>query len=142
MQAILASMDPSLLEDTFLFVNVTTAGSEIARCASLIAQLRPISTVQEAEGLSLIVSETNLASLPDEQKGEIKVETEAPMRMISLTVHSALTMCGLSAALSRKMADAEISCNIVAGFYHDHLFVDAARAQDAMVLLEAMKNGD
>ena len=40
------------------------------------------------------------------------------------------------------MADAEISCNIVAGFYHDHLFVDAARAQDAMAVLAAMKNGD
>ena len=49
-------------------------------------------------------------------------------------------MCGLTAVLSTKLAAEGISCNIVAGTYHDHLFVDAARAQEAIGFIYDIQN--
>ncbi len=51
---------------------------------------------------------------------------------ITLEVHSALEAVGLTAAFSRALADHTISCNVVAGYYHDHIFVPKERANDAI----------
>ena len=109
--------------------------------------LRPVSMVMEKEGLSLIVPSYELRSEGEDayfpliaSRMKSKVEKDAPMRMISLNVHSSLQMCGLTAYLSTIMAQADISCNMVAGFYHDHMFVDAKRAEDAMQILEEARD--
>ena len=47
-------------------------------------------------------------------------------------------MCGLTAVLSTKLAAEGISCNVVAGTYHDHLFVDASRAEEAMDFIQGI----
>ncbi|MDH7638870.1 ACT domain-containing protein [Sphingomonas oryzagri] len=57
---------------------------------------------------------------------------------ISLSVHSSLSAVGLSAALARALADKDISCNIVAGYHHDHLFVPWPRRHDAMAALATL----
>jgi hypothetical protein len=51
---------------------------------------------------------------------------------ISLTVHSDLEAVGLTAALAKALAEAGISANVVAGWYHDHIFVPWARRHDAL----------
>ena len=55
---------------------------------------------------------------------------------ITLTVHSSLEAVGLTAAFSKALAEKGISCNVVAAFYHDHLFV---RQQDAAAAMETLK---
>ena len=57
---------------------------------------------------------------------------------ITLTVHSALDAVGLTAAFASALGDAGISCNVVAGYYHDHLFVGRADAQRAMGVLHKL----
>lgn len=54
---------------------------------------------------------------------------------ITLTVHSSLDAVGLTAAVSKKLSDRKISANIVAGFYHDHIFVPAEKADLALKAL-------
>ena len=133
---ILCTMQPTLQPETFVFVSVSKENAEAFSLTKLIVALEPKSTVWEHEGLSLIVEESKAAEFQKTCKCEYNEEDA--MRMISLTVHSALTMCGLTAAISRAMSDEKISCNVVAGFYHDHLFVEAARADDAMTVLKRM----
>ncbi|HEY0315606.1 MAG TPA: ACT domain-containing protein [Sphingomonas sp.] len=57
---------------------------------------------------------------------------------ISLSVHSSLSAVGLTAAFSGALAGAGISCNTIAGFHHDHLFVPWDRRHDAMAALAAL----
>jgi hypothetical protein len=91
---------------------------------------RALATIREAEGLSVILTraEARAAGLPD----------DAPMRRITLTVHSALDGVGLTSAVAQALAARAIPCNVVAGFHHDHLFVPEAQAEDAMAALDAL----
>jgi len=54
---------------------------------------------------------------------------------ISLGVHSSLDAVGLTAELSRRLAGAGISANIVAAVRHDHFFVPWKRREEARDLL-------
>ncbi|MDO5614949.1 MAG: ACT domain-containing protein [Cruoricaptor ignavus] len=54
---------------------------------------------------------------------------------ITLTVHSSLEAVGLTAAFSKALTDENISCNVVAGYFHDHIFVDRKDTEKAMVVL-------
>ena len=57
------------------------------------------------------------------------------------TVHSDLNAVGLTAAFASALGGAGISCNVVAGAYHDHLFVPVERADDAMRALRSLQRG-
>lgn len=54
-------------------------------------------------------------------------------------VAEALEAVGLTAAVSSALAEAGIRCNVLAGYFHDHLLVPAARAHDAPVVLRALQ---
>lgn len=58
---------------------------------------------------------------------------------ITLEVHSSLEAVGLTAAFSTALGEANISCNVVAGYYHDHIFVSVGDATRAMEVLVALK---
>ncbi len=58
---------------------------------------------------------------------------------LTLEIHSALEAVGLTAAFSAVLADAQIPCNVLAGFHHDHLLVPADRATEAVAALESLR---
>lgn len=59
---------------------------------------------------------------------------------ISLTIHSSLEAVGLTAAFSNALAHEGISCNVVAAYYHDHIFVDQKDCDAAMRILNAFSS--
>ncbi len=74
----------------------------------------------------------------DEGITAIRAHPEGEWARISLQVHSSLSAVGLTAALSRALAEAGISANIVAALRHDHLFVPWDRREDALARLKAL----
>ena len=59
----------------------------------------------------------------------------APMRCITLTVHSSLEAVGLTAAIATELARFGVSANVVAAYFHDHVFVPSAQAEQALAAL-------
>lgn len=57
---------------------------------------------------------------------------------ITLTIHSALEAKGLTAKVATALAEQNISCNVIAGYYHDHLFVPYAEGNKAVDVLKAL----
>ena len=85
---------------------------------------------KEKEGHTIIVSRTYADML--------KLPYTFVAAWITLSVHSALDATGLTAAFSTALAKAGISCNVVAGYYHDHIFVNADKAETAMAVLSSL----
>ena len=85
---------------------------------------------KEAEGYTVIISK--------ELADSLKLEYSFVAAWITLSVHSALDAVGLTAAFSNALAAGDISCNVVAAFYHDHIFVDKRDAERAMKILEQL----
>lgn len=124
LETLLRSMRPELNLGEYVFCVLDSKEQAFA--------LDPLCLFQEAEGITVI--------LPSEQADALGLAYTQTFAWITLTVHSSLEAVGLTAAFSRALTEAGISCNVVAAHYHDHIFVstrDAGRAMDALRALAA-----
>jgi len=83
--------------------------------------------------------EGNTIIIKKELADQLQFEYSFVASWITLTVHSSLEAVGLTAAFSSALANEDISCNVVAAFYHDHIFVDKKDADKAMTVLNKLK---
>ncbi|MGX7875831.1 ACT domain-containing protein [Mesorhizobium sp. ORM6] len=120
LKKLLASMTPELLGDVHVFVT-------LAPGALPPAGLEPVMVFREREGTTLIVTEDAAMA------GGLTASFRC--RMITLNIHSSLEAVGFLAAITARLAAAGMGVNPVSAFYHDHLFVPANRAQEALELL-------
>ncbi|WP_299164762.1 ACT domain-containing protein [uncultured Tateyamaria sp.] len=119
--SMIAGMTPVLTDGQWVYCsvpNMETAGSVLTDAFAI---------VQEAESVTLI--------LPVDVAVAQGFDASVPMRKITLNVFSDLEGVGLTAAVAHALTACGISCNIVAAYHHDHVFVpdaDAAAALDAL----------
>lgn len=85
----------------------------------------------EEEGITFI--------LPFEDADRLNLHIGFKAEWITLDVHSDLASVGLTAKVSTALAQAGISCNIIAGYHHDHLFVPAGQGQQALLVLKELQ---
>lgn len=119
---LLRSMEPELRRGAWAFVTLGSAPS--SRLETIVA------TVREPEGWSAIVEEQ------EARRRGLTISFLA--EWITLKVHSDLQAVGLTAAVATALAAAGISCNVVAGVHHDHLFVPAGRGEEAVAVLAGL----
>jgi hypothetical protein len=86
-----------------------------------------IFTFKEQEGITIV--------LKQEIADRMQLEYSFVAKWITLTVHSSLEAVGLTAAFSKALAEENISCNVVAGYFHDHIFINKKDAQKALIVL-------
>ena len=123
LKKLLASMTPELLPGVHVFVTLPPG-------MPVPDTIEPVMQFREREGTTLIV-------LEDEARA-IGLEGVFPSRMITLNIHSSLEAVGFLAAITTRLATAGMGVNPVSAFYHDHLFVPAGRAEEAIGILESL----
>lgn len=117
-------MEPILKPNEYVFTTFGKIG-----CTE-ITRLNPVSVFQEDESVTLVI---------DRKTADAKnIHYESVFRLISLHVHSSLDAVGLTAAFSTALGNAGISANVVAAYYHDHIFVPADKADEAMNVLKGL----
>lgn len=121
-QILLQDMKPSLNDGEFVFC--------VTDSLQTASSLKPLCLFQEKEGVTVII--------PKHQADSVSLPYSVVCAWITLTVHSSLEAVGLTAAVSKALTEVNISCNVVAAYYHDHLFVPAQDAQQAMEVLEKL----
>lgn len=123
---LLANLRPELLDGQFVFITRPqwTYGAG--------AELHPIATFSEPEGLTLVV--------PKELADASGQSYTSVWSMITLSVNSSLNAVGLTAAVADALTQHGISANVIAAYHHDHVFVSIARASEAMTAIEQLAN--
>ena len=116
---LLRNMEPTLNEGTYVFASAPD-GRELPAHAI-------IASIREPEGLSVVVEESAAPKLG--------LSPIFRCAWITLSVNSDLEAVGLTAAFSAALGKAGISCNVVAGVNHDHIFVPVGQAELAMQVL-------
>jgi len=121
LDTLLSSLSPELLPEPYIFCTVNGVYGDFTA-------LSPLASFIEREGMTLILTRqaAQAAGLP----------FTSVFRAITLTVHSSLDAVGLTAAVSGILAANDISANVVAAYYHDHIFVPETKADEAMELLQ------
>jgi len=122
LQKLLRTMKPQLNEGEYVFCSLDSFKSAIV--------FYPLCVFQEKEGVTII--------LPKGQADDASLPYSVTCAWITLTVHSSLEAVGLTAAVSKTLTDVNISCNIVAAYYHDHIFVPMKDAEKAMNALNEL----
>ncbi|BCW18540.1 hypothetical protein NtRootA9_12480 [Arthrobacter sp. NtRootA9] len=118
LQALLAGMRPVQRDGEYVYV--------------LWPHGRPLegrieAAVREAEGLTVVLTRA--------EADRLGLSYDFVAAWITLEVHSALEAVGLTAAIGKALTDAGISCNVLAGFHHDHLLVPVADGPRALQVL-------
>jgi hypothetical protein len=117
----LATMRPVVREGEFVFVSLTKP-----------PDVECLATVVEDEGVTCVVRRATA----DEQGWPY----DFLAGWITLKVHSALAGVGLTAAVSVALAEQDISCNVIAGYFHDHLLVPIDRRDVAIEVLRELSS--
>jgi len=122
LDTLLKTMKPKLNTGDFVFCTTKNLTQIDLRDIVLI--------FKEEEGFTLII-DRDIAD-------KLKLSYSFVASWITLTVHSSLEAVGLTAAFSKALADQGISCNVVAAYNHDHIFVSKKDSDKAMKILSKL----
>jgi hypothetical protein len=124
LKTLLQSLNPTLHLGEFVFCSLEN-----------IANIDPadlVMTFKETEGTTIIIRK--------ETADNLKLEYSFTAAWITIEAFSSLEAVGLTAAFSTELSKKGISCNVVSGFYHDHIFVKHDEAQKAIDALEKLSH--
>ncbi len=120
---LLGSMEPVLSHTEYVFCTLQNEldGLSLDKIWAMI---------REQEAITVIVAR--------DTADKLKLSYQSVFKRITLNIHSSLDAVGLTAAVSSKLADNDISANVVAAFYHDHIFIQKERADKALSCLNEL----
>lgn len=127
---LIQNMKPVLNDGQYVFCTIEP--DKIISASEIVMMFK------EKEAITLIVEKkvaNNYDFIPDQS------DNKQVYAWITLLIHSSLEAIGLTAAFSNALASEGISCNVVAAYYHDHIFVPYNSAQKAITVLENLSKG-
>ncbi len=94
-------------------------------------ELEPIATFRELEGMTLVLGRNSAQAAG--------FDCTTVFCCITLGLNSSLEAVGLTAMVAQALAQHAISANVIAAYHHDHIFVPAGLAQEALAVLQTLQ---
>ena len=126
LEALIAGLSPEIRPGRFVFVS----SGDSAPGDGPKGDYPWLAWVEEPEGPSGVIREENAT--------ELGLPFGSVWAWVTLGVPSDLAAVGLTAVVSGALADAGLSCNVIAGLRHDHLLVPHAEVEMAMEALQGL----
>ena len=104
---LIKGLSPKLNDGEYVFTSIKNI--------ELLNTSEVICTFKEKEGFTLILERS--------RADQLGLRYNFIASWITLEVHSSLNAVGLTSLFTTELADNGISCNVIAGYYHDHIFV-------------------
>lgn len=126
LRTLIENMEPELSDGEFAFAAIKEGSRDIS-------PLRPWAIIRETEGTTVILESSSATAHG--------IPFESSYKRITLKIHSSLNAVGLTAAVATALAEVGISANVVAGYYHDHVFVKSEDGERALDVLQKLARG-
>ena len=122
---LLQNMEPVLNAGEYVFCTVEKL-NEVPDIENILFFFR------EAEAVTIVLEKSMADSW--------SLEYSYISSWITLNIHSSLEAVGLTAAFANVLKKENISCNVVAAYFHDHIFIAKKDAEKAMKALYTLKS--
>lgn len=119
---LIKNMSPKLNPGEYVFSSIKNTDK--------ISRSDTVCEFKEKEGITIVIEKSRADALG--------LAYDFVASWITLEVHSSLEAIGLTAVFSSELAKNNISCNVIAGYHHDHIFVDKVDGKRAVEVLKAM----
>ena len=117
---LIKGLSPKLNDGEYVFTSIKNI--------ELLNTSEVICTFKEKEGFTLILERS--------RADQLGLRYNFIASWITLEVHSSLNAVGLTSLFTTELADNGISCNVIAGYYHDHIFVSTKDSPKTLGILK------